>query len=102
MYPGGFSFCAYDSIIAWAAAVKQAGSFDSEKVVDALRGLKFSGPRGEQYIRAIDGQLSCPTNMGPLVYSEKYGFAVLNPATVIPAEDVWLSEDEVKAIRPKE
>lgn len=102
MYPGGFSFCAYDSVIAWAEAVKKAGSFDAEKAVDALKGLKFSGPRGDQYIRAIDGQLNCETTMGPLVYNEKYGFAVLDPAAAIPAEDVWLSEDEVKAIYSKQ
>ena len=102
MYPGGFSFCAYDSVIAWAAAVKKARSFDAEKVVDALRGLKFRGPRGDQYIRAIDGQLNAATTMGPLVYNEKYGFAVLDPATAIQAEDVWLSEDEVKAIYSKQ
>lgn len=102
MYPGGFSFCAYDSVIAWAAAVKKAGSFDFTKVADTLRGLKFSGPRGDQYIRAVDGQLNCATTIGPLIYNEKYGFAVLDPATAIAAEDVWLSVDEVKAIYSKQ
>jgi branched-chain amino acid transport system substrate-binding protein len=102
MYPGGFSFCANDSVIAWEAAVKKAGSFEAEKVADALRGLKFSGPRGEQYIRAIDGQLSCETTIGPLVYNKNFGFAVLDPANAIPAEEAWLSIDEVNAIRSKQ
>jgi branched-chain amino acid transport system substrate-binding protein len=99
MYPGGFSFCTYDAIIAWAAAVKKAGSFDAEKTVDALRGLKFSGPRGELYVRAFDGQLNAPACFGFRKYNEKYGFAVLDPVIVIPAEDIWLSEDEVRAMR---
>jgi len=102
MYPGGFSFCAYDSIIAWAAAVKKAGSFDAEKTVDALQGLKFSGPRGDQYIRAVDGQLNCPACIGLRSYKKEYGFAVLDPVTVVPAETIWLSEAEVKAIRAKQ
>ena len=40
--------------------------------------------------------------MGPLVYNEKYGFAVLDPATAIAAEDVWLSVDEVKEVYSKQ
>lgn len=102
MYAGGFSFCAYDSLIAWEAAVKKAGTFEAEKVVDSLKGLKFKGPRGEQYIRAIDGQLNASGLMGPLVYNKKYGFDVLDPVTAIPAEEVWLSEDEVKTILSKQ
>jgi len=99
MYPGGFSFCAYDSVIAWADAVEKAGSFDSEKVVDALKGLKFSGPRGEMFIRDFDNQLNSPVCMGPRVFKEEYGFAVIEPTIIIPAEDLWLSEDEVKALQ---
>ncbi|MEW6265799.1 MAG: ABC transporter substrate-binding protein [Thermodesulfobacteriota bacterium] len=102
IYPGGFSFCAYDSIIAYAEAIKKANSLEAEKVVDALKGLKFKGPRGERYIRAVDGQEDTPVCIGPRMFKKEYGFAVLDPVTIIPAEKTWISEDEAKAKRGKE
>ena len=101
-YPGGYSFCAYDSVIAWAKAVKKAGSFDAEKTVDALKGLEFSGPRGDQIVRAVDGQLSCPVCIGPLKYNKDLGFYIIDPVSPISAESLWLSEEEVKAKYPRE
>jgi len=37
----------YDAIWMWAKAVEKAGTFETEKVVDALEGLAFKGPQGE-------------------------------------------------------
>jgi len=101
-YPGGFSFCAYDSILGYAAAAEKAGSFDKEKVAQALRGIKFSGPRGEMSVRAVDGQINAPVCIGMLKYNQDYGFAVLDPVNPIPADKVWLSEAEAAGQIPKE
>jgi ABC-type branched-subunit amino acid transport system substrate-binding protein len=37
----------YDAIWMWANAVKKAGTFETEKVVDALKGSTFKAPQGE-------------------------------------------------------
>lgn len=101
-YPGGFSFCAYDSILGYAAAVKKAGSFDRQKVAAALAGIKFTGPRGEMWVRPADGQINAPVCLGMLKYHPEYGFAIIDPVEPIPAEKLWVSEAEAAKLRPKD
>jgi branched-chain amino acid transport system substrate-binding protein len=46
----------YGLIYAYKAAVEKAGSTDTDKVREALRGLKWQTPQGEKTIRAGDHQ----------------------------------------------
>jgi branched-chain amino acid transport system substrate-binding protein len=48
------------------AAIKKAGSTDNEKLVVAMRGLKFSTPFGPAEFRAIDQQSTMGAFVGKL------------------------------------
>jgi branched-chain amino acid transport system substrate-binding protein len=50
----------YGVIYAYKAAVEKAGATDTDKVREALRGLKWNTPQGEKTIRAGDHQAMQP------------------------------------------
>jgi len=54
--PDLFAADSYGLIYAYKAAVEKAGSTDTDKVRDALRGLTWSTPQGQKTIRAGDNQ----------------------------------------------
>ncbi|MCB1761988.1 MAG: ABC transporter substrate-binding protein [Gammaproteobacteria bacterium] len=98
-FPLGFTIVCYDSIRAWSEAVAQAGSVNPTTVATALRGMTFVGLRGESHIRAIDGQLNSPVYFGRLTYPSAYPLGVLESIIEIPAEKLWLGEEEVATRR---
>jgi branched-chain amino acid transport system substrate-binding protein len=98
-YPGGYTIACYDSLLAWREAVRRAGTAEPQAVARALKGLRFTGLRGESFIRPVDGQMDCPTYFGRLVYQPRYRFAVWDSVVEIPAAKTWLSEEEVLKAR---
>lgn len=100
-YPFGFTVCVYDAFVAWRQAVEAADSAAPSEVAAQLRGMSFSGLRGESRIRAVDGQMACPTFFGRVTYRSAYQRAVIDAVVEIPAEKTWLTIDEVLAIRAK-
>lgn len=94
-YPLDFSICCYDSLLAWRQAVQKAGSVEPTAVAKTLKGLSFTGLRGESHIRALDGQMACPTFFGRLTYLPDYPVAVIDAVIEIPAAKTWLPEKEV-------
>jgi branched-chain amino acid transport system substrate-binding protein len=60
------SVVGYASMQAIFAAIKKAGSTDNEKLVTAMRGLKFSTPFGPAEFRAIDQQSTMGAYVGKL------------------------------------
>ncbi len=100
-YPNGFTICCYDSMLAWRAAVEKAQSADPIAVAKTLKGLEFIGLRGNNHIRAVDGQMNCPTYFGRLVDLPGFPFAVMKSVIEIPAEKTWLPEKEVLSRRAK-
>jgi hypothetical protein len=101
-WPDGYTICCYDSFLAWRQAVRLAGTVEPVSVARALKGLRFSSLRGERIIRAVDGQMDCPTYFGKLVYTSRYPFAVWKSVMEIPAAKTWLEEDEIRRIRRKQ
>lgn len=65
-YPKVGSVVGYATMQAIFAAIKKANSTDSEKLVTALRGLKFSTPFGPAEFRAIDHQSTMGAYVGKL------------------------------------
>jgi branched-chain amino acid transport system substrate-binding protein len=98
-FPLGFTVCCYDSFLAWRQAVRKAGSAEPADVAKTLKGMSFVGIRGESYIRAIDGQMNCPTFFGRVFYRPEYPFAILESVVEIPAAKTWMSEKEIIAAR---
>lgn len=64
--PQSGSVVGYTMIVAIAEGVRKAQSTDSEKLVDAMRGLQFATPMGPAAFRAIDQQLTLGTYVGVL------------------------------------
>ncbi len=60
------SVVGYATMQAIFAAIRKAGGTDSEKLVDALRGLKFSTPFGPAEFRALDHQSTLGAYVGKL------------------------------------
>ncbi|QDL37562.1 ABC transporter substrate-binding protein [Rhodoferax sediminis] len=60
------SVVGYATMQAIFAAIKKAGSTDNEKLVTAMRGLKFSTPFGPAEFRAIDQQSTMGAYVGKL------------------------------------
>lgn len=101
VYPVDFAICCYDSFLAWKEAVIKAGSTQPHDIARALKGLSFTGLRGKSVIRAMDGQLDCPTYFGRLTYLDDYPVATIESVMEIPAVKTWLSEDEILMKRKK-
>lgn len=55
-YPSDYGAMAYSAIKSLLTAVTNAGTVDTEKVVDALAALKYDTYKGEQYYRPCDHQ----------------------------------------------
>jgi branched-chain amino acid transport system substrate-binding protein len=55
-YPSDYGSMAYSAVKSLLMAVKNAGSTDTEKVVDVLSGLKYDTYKGPQFYRACDHQ----------------------------------------------
>ena len=101
-WPSDWACMAYDGLIALTTAIKKANSIDSDAVAKALEGLKFASLRGPRYIRPEDHMANMGIYVGYTTKDPKYeGFLIMKDVEEVPAEEVWLSVDEAKALQPK-
>lgn len=97
-YPRIGSIVGYNTMQAIGAMLKRAGSTDTEAMVDAMKGLRFSSPTGDITFRAIDHQ----STMGAYVGWTKLrdGKGVMVDWSYRDGADYLPSDDEVRAMRP--
>jgi len=92
------SVVGYLTIKSVVAGITKAGSTDTEKVVDAFRGLQMDGPFGPFVFRAIDHQSTLGAYVGKIGLKNGTGTMVdykfIDGATVLPPDD------EVRKLRP--
>jgi branched-chain amino acid transport system substrate-binding protein len=97
-YPRVGSIVGYVTIKSIAAGIAKAGSTDTEKLVDAFRGLKVDTPFGPIVYRASDHQSTMGAFVGKLAVKNGHGtmvdFKYVDGASVLP------SDAEVKKLRP--
>jgi branched-chain amino acid transport system substrate-binding protein len=97
-YPRVGSIVGYTTIKAIAAGIAKAGSTDTEKLVEAFRGLKLDTPFGPIVFRASDHQSTMGAYVGKLAVKNGHGtmvdFKYVDGASVLP------SDAEVKKLRP--
>jgi branched-chain amino acid transport system substrate-binding protein len=97
-YPRLGSVVGYDTMNSIAAALAKAGSTDTEKLVDALKGLKFPSAFGSAEYRAIDHQSTLGAFVGKTALKDGKGVMVdwsyRDGAKYLP------SDAEVKTLRP--
>jgi branched-chain amino acid transport system substrate-binding protein len=100
--PADWAIMIYDGLLALKKAVDTAKTFDSDKLVKTMEGMKWTSLRGKRYIRAEDHMANVGIYVGTTTKDPKYkNFLILKDVTEVPAEKAWLSVDEVKKLQPK-
>ena len=84
-----------------AKALREAGTIDTEKFIDALEGLKVDSPVGEVEMRACDHQVIMPMFMGVTKKVPEYDFLIASDIVTVPGKDVMPSCEEIEAARGK-
>ena len=76
-------------------AVRKAGSFDTDKIIETFEGMTWDGPIGPITMRAEDHQAQSPAVIAEYAPKTKYyDFPYLKPIMTIPASDVSVSLDD--------
>jgi branched-chain amino acid transport system substrate-binding protein len=92
------SIVGYLTIKSLAAGIAKAGTTDTEKMVEAFRGLQIDGPFGRFVYRAIDHQATLGAFVGKIGLKNGVGtmvdFKYVDGAAVLP------SDAEVRKLRP--
>ena len=97
--PSDWACMAYDAVKLWAQVVEENGSEDADQFVEAVEGHEFNSLRGDFEIRAIDHQAAVPSYIGELQFDDELGMYVYANLVTVPAEEIWLSEEEVEEAR---
>ncbi len=92
------SVVGYATMQAIFAAIKKANSTDNEKLVTAMRGLKFSTPFGPAEFRAIDHQSTMGAFVGKL--DQRGGKGTMVNWRYADGRDYLPKDDYVRARRP--
>jgi len=100
-YVPGWAIQGYMGTHFLAAAIKKAGTIDTEPVIDALEGLSIMTPVGKMTIRAFDHQANRGQVYGRTKFDPKLGFAILEDVRYISPDNLMHTVDEIKAIRAK-
>jgi branched-chain amino acid transport system substrate-binding protein len=99
-YPRAGSVVGYTTILAAAAAIRKAGSADTERLVAAMKGLKVDAPFGAIVFRELDHQ----STMGAFVgrTGVKDGKGVMTSWRYADGAKFLPPDAEVRKLRPPE
>jgi branched-chain amino acid transport system substrate-binding protein len=98
-YPRLGSVVGYSTIQAAAAALRKAGTTDTEKLVDAMSGLVFDSPFGRLTFRALDHQSTMGAFVGRTAVRD--GKGVMVDWRYADGKDFLPPDDVVRRLRPK-
>lgn len=101
-YPSDWAVMKYDAVYALKQGIEKAKSIDTEKVKDAMKGMKIETTRGNLYFREIDNQLSCSSYIGVVADDPKYPFPIYHDLVEIKGPDSWAPEAEIIEARKAE
>jgi branched-chain amino acid transport system substrate-binding protein len=101
-YPSDWAVMEYDAVYALKQGIEKAKSIDTEKVKDAMKGMKIETTRGNLYFREIDNQLSCSSYLGVVADDPKYPFPIYHDLVEIKGPDSWAPEAEIIEARKAE
>lgn len=97
--PSDWACMAYDAVNLWAQVVEENGSEDADQFVETVEGFEFTSLRGPTSIREIDHQASVASYIGELTFDDELGFYVYGNLEAVPAEEIWLSPEEIEERR---
>ncbi|MDM8525508.1 ABC transporter substrate-binding protein [Desulfococcaceae bacterium HSG8] len=98
-YPSDWAVMEYDSVYILKQGIEKAGSIDTEKVKDVLKGMTVETTRGKLSFREIDNQLSCSSYMGVVTDDPDYPFPIYKDLIEIRGPDSWRSEKDILKAR---
>jgi branched-chain amino acid transport system substrate-binding protein len=98
-YPSDWAVMEYDAVYALKQGIEKAGSIDTEKVKDALKGATIDTCRGSLYFRKIDNMLSCSSYIGVVADDPKYPFPIYHDVVEVKGPESWRPEAEIVAAR---
>jgi urea transport system substrate-binding protein len=75
---------AYFGVYVWKAAVEKAGSFDIEKVIPAVLGMKFAAPGGAKMMDSINHHTWKPVYVGSIKADGQFDIIWKTPGLVHP------------------
>jgi len=100
-YPSDWAVMEYDAVYVLKQGVEKAGSIDTEKVKDALKGATVDTTRGRLFFREIDNQLSCSSYIGVVADDPAYPFPIYHDLVEVKGPDSWRPEAEIVEARSK-
>jgi branched-chain amino acid transport system substrate-binding protein len=98
-YPRLGSVVGYSSVMAIAAALKKAGSADTEALIKAFKGLEFESPFGKVLFRPQDNQATMGGYVGLTTLNQ--GRGVMKNFRYVDGKTTQPSDAEVKKLRPE-
>jgi branched-chain amino acid transport system substrate-binding protein len=98
-YPSDWAVMEYDAVYTLKQGIEKAGSIDTEKVKDALKGATIDTCRGRLYFRKIDNMLNCSSYIGVIADDPKYPFPIYHDVVEVKGPDSWRPEAEIVAAR---
>jgi branched-chain amino acid transport system substrate-binding protein len=94
-YPTWLRGKGYIAVMYWAEAVKKAGTFEVNDIINAWEGLLWEGPTGKMIMRPCDHQAQVPVWTFEFVKKNPFFKHVwIGPATMVPAKDVEVPCEE--------
>jgi len=99
-YPRLGSVVGYSAVKAAAAAIRKAGSTDTDKLVAAMTNLTFESPFGKVTFRALDHQSTMGAYVGRTAVKD--GKGVMVDWRYADGSDYLPSDETVKRLRPKD
>jgi branched-chain amino acid transport system substrate-binding protein len=99
-YPRLGSVVGYSTVLTAAAAINKAKSTDSEKLVEAMKGIEVETPLGKISYRALDHQSTMGAYVGKI--AQKDGKGVMTDWRYADGAQYMPSDSAVKELRPKE
>jgi branched-chain amino acid transport system substrate-binding protein len=97
-YPRLGSVVGYATVMSAVAAIKKAGSLDTDKLLAAMSGLTLVTPFGEIQYRALDHQSTMGAYVGRLGVKDGKGY--MKEWRFVDGKSALPSDDEVKKMRP--
>jgi branched-chain amino acid transport system substrate-binding protein len=82
-----------------AGRPRRQADASGQAFADTVGGFEFTSLRGDTYIRDVDHQAAVGSYISELTWSDEFEMYIYETAEPVPAEDIWLSEDEVLATR---
>jgi branched-chain amino acid transport system substrate-binding protein len=86
-------------VYALKQGIEKAGSIETERVKDTMKGMTIDTTRGRLFFREIDNQLSCSAYFGRVADDPDFTFPIYHDLLELKAADIWRPEAEILSAR---